>query len=284
MHETATPLAPTTSGARLGERVRTLRVVRGPDADRSSRASASRRSTSARSSAARRVRPSRRSRGSPIGSASIRLPRRPGSRRRSARRSRRRSLAPRRCPRLIGTTTRSRRIASCAPGVEGTGAPVARAARARRARPGHCRRSAQVKEAIDLPAARARARRTGGFSDLDLADVLYRLARLPLQALERLDRDRALRRGARARGAIGPAVRPPALRHPAAALALPSPASRLRRRTRRRRARARARAGARRPRGDRERVLPGVARRRSGRVTTSSRAATRSGRRSSTSS
>ena len=106
--------------------------------------------------------------------------------------------------------------------------------------------------------------------------------RLPLQALEHRHGDRALRRGARARGAVGPAVRPPARGHPRLALPLSSAPARLRRRARGRRARARARAGPGRPARDREHVLPGVARSRSVRATGSCRGATRSGRRSCT--
>ena len=52
------------------------------------------------------------------------------------------------------------------------------------------------------------------FSDIDRADVLFRLGVVPLPALEHRDRGLALRRGARARRALGPAVRPPPLARP----------------------------------------------------------------------
>ena len=86
--------------------------------------------------------------------------------------------------------------------------------------------------------------------------------RLPLPAQQHADRDRAVRRGARARRALRPAVRRAQGEHPLVALALLAPPARLRGGARRRRARARARAGSRRPPHDRRRVLPGFARRR----------------------
>ena len=42
-----------------------------------------------------------------------------------------------------------------------------------------------------------------GFSDIDRAEVLYRLGVVPVPAGEHLDGGRALRRGARPRGALG---------------------------------------------------------------------------------
>ena len=79
------------------------------------------------------------------------------------------------------------------------------------------------------------------FSDVERADVLFWLGGCRYQLNERADGARALQRGARARRALGPAVRRAQGQHPLVALALLAAPARLRSRARRRRARARAR-------------------------------------------
>ena len=110
-----------------------------------------------------------------------------------------------------------------------------------RARPGRACRTATSATAIELlNGARAHRRGLGLLRRRPRRDRLPP-RRLPLQAFERLDRDRAARRGARARRALGAAVRRAPLGHLPLALALPPPPARLRSRARGRRACARAR-------------------------------------------
>ena len=191
------------------------------------------------------------------------LSRRPASRPRSARRSRRCSRAPRLSPTRISTTRRSR------PSVRRRRASSGQARPALELRAlvgrglGAARRSADVQRGDRAPAAARGSSPSAASSPTSSAPTsLFRLGVCRYKLSSIVDRDRALRRGARARRAVGPA-RATSLRSEILqlALALSPPAPRLRRRARRRRARARARAGPRRSACDRERVLPGVARR-----------------------
>ncbi len=63
----------------------------------------------------------------------------------------------------------------------------------------------QVKEAIDLLLRARELSESSDFSDIERADVLSPVGRVPVQALEHLHGDCAVRRGARARRALGPA-------------------------------------------------------------------------------
>src|SRR5689334_340363 len=94
-----------------------------------------------------------------------------------------------------------------------------------------------------------------GFSGVDRAQVLFRMGvcRYRLSS-------RAVQRGAQARGGRAASVRPAALRDPRLALAVLPPPARPRGGARGRRARARAGAVAGRPPHDGERLLPGLAR------------------------
>ena len=115
----------------------------------------------------------------------------------------------------------------------------------------------EVRAAIELmQRARALAERPE-FSDVDRAEVLFRLGvcRWQLSSISTAIAifDEALSLAERS-GLLRPAAR----RHPRLALALSSPPARLRRGPRGRGARARAGRGPRRPAGDREHLLPGL--------------------------
>ena len=199
---------------------------------------------------------------------------------------RNRSRRPSRAPRLYRRRIATRRR------VELFGAVRARHRRDRLApssrfgrspaRPGRACERGEIREAHRPAPGRTRARRRPAVLRRRPGRPALPARRLPLQAVEHRDRGRALRRGARARRALRPAVRPPPRRHPRLALALPPASAGFRGRARGRRAR---RSSSRRrwtTAGRRERLLPGLARRRADGALDRSRATTRSRRRRST--
>ena len=119
-----------------------------------------------------------------------------------------------------------------------------------------------AREALDLLARARELAEAPQFSDVDRAEILFRLGvcRYKLSSVSTAIGAASTRRSSSpsARAPVRPAPR----RHPRLALALPPPPARLRGRARGRRARARARAGDGRPAHDREHLLPGLARRR----------------------
>ena len=281
MHETVTPSAPTTPGARLGERVRTLRVSAGLTqtqlaGERFSKEYISQiergktrptEATVAWLAERLGVDPALLSSGISTdhrAKVEAALDSRRGALRRAAYEEAVEAYREIR-PSVAGTAARSLELRVL------TGEAWA------------LQEVGQVKEAIELLLRAREIVERDGLSDLELADVLYRLAvcRYKLSSISTAIAlfDEALDAG----GAFGPAVRPASLGHPAAPLALPSPASRLRA----------AHDDVERALelaqdlGDRSAIANAYFQAsllRSGRAITCSRAATRSGRRSCTSS
>ena len=258
-HRTAAAAAP--SGARLGDRLRQLRVAAGLTqtelaGDRFSKEYVSQIERGKTRPTAETVEwlaarlgvdpASSRAASPPTSAAGSRhCSRAPRRSRRAPATRRRRRLRGRRAPRSPRRTRSSSRFA-----------PVP-------ARRGRGCRQGDVRTAIELLNG-ARALAEG-------ADLLRRrprrdplpARRLPLQALEHLDRGRAARRGARARRALGPPVRPA----PRRTSSTGAPAATAASATSRRRARtSSARSSSPRALDDRRklaaRLLPGVARRR----------------------
>ena len=283
MHETATPLAPTTGRSPRRARPHAPRVGR-PHAD-AARGRAVlegvHQPDRARQDAADRVddRLARRTARRRSGAA-----RPPGSRRRSARRSRRLSLAPRRSPPRTSYDDAVEAYREVRPSVEGTGARSLEL-RVLTGEAWALQEVGQVQGGDRAPAAARASSSSEAASRTSISPTSSTaLARLPLQAFERLDRDRALRRGAR-RWRSGPASRATSCartscsagRAAIAGCATTSPRTTT----------SSGRSSSRRISAIARRSRTPTSRRRSsrsGRATTCSRAATRSARRSSTSS
>ena len=141
----------------------------------------------------------------------------------------------------------SRRARAAGARRRGMGAPGARRPRTTRSPS-----SSVARELTELPE----------FSDIDRADVLFRLGCCRYRISSIPSAIGLLDQALDARRALGAAVRRPPRAHPRLAVALPAAPGRLRGGARGRRACARARAGRRRPAGRRRRLLPGVVGRR----------------------
>ena len=223
MYETATPLAPTTTGARLGERVRTLRVSAGLT---QTQLAGTRFSKEYISQIERgKTRPTE----STVAWLADRLGVDPvllSS-----------GISTEDRANLEATLTRAEALSAAQQYDDAVEAYRADPAE----RGGHCNSIARATPADrrSLGSARGRpgegsdraaAASTGDRGAWRLLGSRSRRRPLPtrslsVQALERVDRDRAVRRGALARRAFGSAVRPAPLGHPAAALALSPPAA-----------------------------------------------------------
>ena len=226
-------------GLRLGERLRQLRVAAGLT---QSELAGDRFSKEYVSQIERgKTRPTaRRSSGSPIASASTPASSRAASPPTSAPGSRAPSPAPRRCTRRR-RTRRPRRPSSRSPRPRARPAcPSCRFARSSGAGSRRCA-SATTAPALELLNEARAISEAESFSDVERADVLLWLGGCRYQLNSIADGARPLQRGARARRALGPAVRRAQGEHPLLALALLAASARLRGGARGRRARARAR-------------------------------------------
>ena len=250
------------AASRLGERLRQLRVAAGMTqtdlaGDRFSKEYVSQIERGKTRPTPRDDRVARRA-----GSASTRLTSRTASRRTSAAASTRALARAERAARGAAERRGARGVRSAfAPAVLATGMPELEV----RALSGEATarmREGEVREAIELLERARVLTESDGFSDLERADVLFRLgvARYKLSSIQTAIGlfDEALKLAERTRAS----VRPAPLEHPRVALALlPAPA-RPRGRARGRRARARARRGPERPADGGGHLLPGVDHRR----------------------
>ena len=185
----------------------------------------------------------RRSSGSRCGSASTPASSRAASPPTSAPRPRRSSPAPTRCSRSARFDESIEEYARALPAVLGTGAVELHV----RALNGEAMAHAQngdVKRALALLGEARGLVEREEFSDIDRAEVLYRLGVCRYKLSSIATAVALLQRGARARRALGSSLRRAAAERLRVALALLPPPARLRGRARGRRARARARRGA----------------------------------------